>query len=210
MTITLYTGSPGSGKSYNCVRTIYSWLTKRKNNSVIANFDITINNEKLKKRIKGKFTRIYDEDINIDYMINYYKENHLPNVEAQTLLIIDEASLFFNSREWMVDKGRKDWLKFMAQHRKFGYEIILICQNDRQIDRQIRSLVEYEKIHRKANNHKILSLFPKTLFVCVNYWYVLNMRVDSEMFFYRKKYGEIYDTFNTFNYKADVISNKSD
>lgn len=203
MTITLYTGSPGSGKSYNCVRTIYSWLTKKKNNCVVANFDIKIKNEKMKKKIKGKFTRIYDEDITTTYMLEYANKNHEPSLESQTLLIIDEASLYFNSREWMADKSRKDWLKFMAQHRKFGFEIILLCQNDRQIDRQIRSLVEYEKIHRKVNNHKIFKIFPKTVFVCVNYWYVLNMKVDSEFIFYTKKFGEIYDTFNTFNYNKD-------
>lgn len=207
MTITLYTGSPGSGKSYNCVRTLYHWLIKKKNNNVLANFDINFDNSKLGKKINGKFFRIFDEDINTNFMLNYSKKYHEPFVESQTLLIIDEASLYFNSREWMADKSRKDWLKFMAQHRKFGFEIILICQDDRQIDRQIRSLVEYEKIHRKVNNHKLFKFFPKPIFVSVNYWYVLKMKIDYEFFFFTKKYGEIYNTFNTFNYNSDTTDN---
>ena len=37
-----------------------------------------------------------------------------------------------------------------SQHRKLGYRVILIAQFDRMLDRQIRSVLEYEYIHRKV------------------------------------------------------------
>ena len=43
------------------------------------------------------------------------------------------------------DFGRKDrnaWVTFFSQHRKLGFNIILITQSDRMLDKQIRSLVE--------------------------------------------------------------------
>lgn len=206
--ITLYTGSPGSGKSYNCIVTIIDWLCKKQNNFVLANFSIDLEKYKNFKKLRGRFIRIYDEDINVNYVINFSEKYLKKGIESQALLIIDEASLYFNSREWMKDKSRKDWIKFLSQHRKFGYDIIFICQNDRQIDRQIRSLVEYEKIHRKVNNSKLLRNFPITLFAVITRWYVINTKIDSTIIRYKEKYGKLYDTFNTFNYdKHDIEKN---
>lgn len=203
--ITLYTGSPGSGKSYNCLITIIEWLSKKKNNFVLGNFDVNLEKYKNYKKLKGHFTRLYDEDINVNYVINFSQKYLKKGVESQALLVIDEASLYFNSREWMKDKSRKDWIKFLSQHRKFGYDIIFICQDDRQIDRQIRALVEYEKVHRKVNNSKLLKHFPITLFAVITRRYVINTKIDSTIIAYKEKYGKLYDTFNTFNYeKHDV------
>jgi zona occludens toxin (predicted ATPase) len=71
------------------------------------------------------------------------------------------------------------------------------------IDRQIRSLIEYNYIHRKVSNlgigGKILSILSLgNLFVSVKVWYPLNEKVGSEFFQCRKKYYSLYDTYNTF------------
>ena len=68
----------------------------------------------------------------------------------------------------------KSGLNFFVQHRKLGYNMILISQNDRQIDRQIRSLFEYEIKHRKVNNFKIGKLIPVSAFASITYWYGVN------------------------------------
>lgn len=201
--ITLYTGTPGSGKSYNASRAIFWWLKKRKFNNVIANFDIDRSYFE-KYNFKGKFFYFWDVHLTVKSLLEYAEYYHIPKVEAQTLIVWDEVSLYFNSRDWASDKDRKDWLKFFAQHRKFGFEIIFICQDDRQIDRQIRSLVEYEKVHRKANNHKFLQFLPVTMFVCVTRWYSMNTKIEADMFFYKKKYANLYDTYNTFSYSKET------
>lgn len=197
--ITLYTGTPGSGKSYNACRRIFWWLKKSSHNTVIANFAVNMDYFDTYK-FKGKFYHFWPENLNVANLIDFASCEHIPGKESQTLLVFDEASLIFNARDWASDKDRKEWLSFFAQHRKFGYEIIFICQSDGQLDRQIRALVENEKIHRKVSNYKLLKYLPFTLFVSVNIWYSMKMKLDSEWFFYNDKYGDFYDTYNTFNY----------
>ena len=83
------------------------------------------------------------------------------------MVVVDECSSIWNARDWnnTINKSsRMDWLKFFVQHRKLGYNfILLITQNDRQIDKQIRSLIEYEVTHRKVNNFKIGKLYQQLL-----------------------------------------------
>ena len=59
------------------------------------------------------------------------------------MVIIDECQIIFNCRDF----GRKDrgaWVTLFSQHRKLGFNFILITQNDRMLDKQIRALVETE------------------------------------------------------------------
>ena len=77
------------------------------------------------------------------------------------------------------------------------------------IDRQIRSLIEYEQIHRKVSNFgikgKILSLCSGgNLFVSVKVWYPMNEKVGSEFFHAHKRYYSLYDTFGSFASAVDV------
>ena len=75
---------------------------------------------------------------------------------------------------------------FPHQHRKLGYDFIVIAQDDRMIDRQIRSLFEYNYIHRKINNFKIGAILPIPTFIVVKYWYGMQEKLESEMFIYKK------------------------
>ena len=58
----------------------------------------------------------------------------------------------------------------------------MISQFDRLVDRQIRSLFEYEVKHRKANNFKILNMLPIKLFVAVTVWYGIKEKINAEFF----------------------------
>lgn len=79
-----------------------------------------------------------------------------------------------------------EWIKFFTQHRKLGYNFIVISQSDRMIDKQIRSLFEYEIKHRKVNNFKIGKLLPMSTFVGVSYWYGVSEKLGAEFFTYKK------------------------
>lgn len=197
--IYLYSGTPGSGKSLHTSRVIY-WTLKR-GYPAIANFSINTGNI---KNAKGEFLYVRNEMLTPGYLMNYAtKYFHGEQVkEGKLLLVIDECQLMFNAREWNV-KGRDKWLSFFTQHRKFGYDIILIAQFDRMIDRQIRALIEYEQIHRKVSNYgikgKLLSAFCLgNLFVSVKVWYPMKEKVGSEFFVAHKKYYSLYDTFGMF------------
>lgn len=196
--ITFFSGTPGSGKSLHTAMVIYNNLFKKKNN-VICNFDINQDIYNSKKK-KGKFEYITNLELDVEYLKNFALENHKTQKEGQTLLIIDECQLLFNSRNWQQN-GRMEWIEFFTQHRKYYYDIILISQFDRLIDRQIRSLIEYETVHRKVNNFKIGDYLPVTLFVYVTKWYSQKAKISSKFFIYQKKYSKLYDSYKTFEKK---------
>lgn len=196
--IYLYSGTPGSGKSLHQARDIYHLL--RNGRTCIANFDVDV--DKI-PHAKGQFIYLDNEHLTPEILIKFAKVyfNDHKFYEGRLRVYIDECQLLFNAREWQAT-GRKEWLSFFTQHRKYGYDVFLIAQFDRMIDRQIRSLIEYEYIHRKATNGSILgkwiSLFGD-FFVSVEVWYPMKEKISSEFFLARKKYYSIYDTLNTFD-----------
>lgn len=195
--ITLYTGTPGSGKSLRACYTI--WDRVKAGRNTITNFPV--DTKKITKKEKGKVIYIDNEDLTPDLLIDYAMKNHKHKKESQTLIILDECSIMFNSREW-DKKDRTKWVKFFQLHRKLGYDIIMITQNERLIDRQIRAFIETEWKHRAIKNYnnfaKILSFSTGGMFVAIEYWYVNRIRVSDTWFRYHKRKANIYDTFLNF------------
>lgn len=196
--IRLYSGTPGSGKSLHNARDVIN--RSRAGKPVIGNFPCD-----LKKYPKAKYTYVPNHQLNPDFLIQYSREYFAGKrvKEGALLVVIDECQLLFNSRDWQK-KSRNGWLSFFTQHRKYGYDVTLIAQFDRMIDRQIRGVIEYEYIHRKMSNYgfggKIMSLlFGGNTFVVVQMWYPLKLKVGSEMVHARKRLYSIYDTFGTFD-----------
>lgn len=197
----LYSGTPGSGKSLHTARIINN-AVKYSRTLVITNFAVAEDNIKGKKM--GKLICSDNKTLDVEFLewlSGWWFSTHKWK-EGGILLIIDEAQLLFNSRDWNKT-GRDDWLEFYSQHRHFGYDIILAAQFDRMIDRQIRSLIEYEYIHRKVSNFgwrgKLLCAFTcGELFSCVKVWYPMKEQCGSEFFKKRKKYYKLYDTRTLF------------
>lgn len=200
--IYLYSGTPGSGKSLHTARVIYYTLARKM--PVLCNFPI--NTQKVKSPEKFKF--IDNSELTPEILMacsrEYFQDS--PVKEGRILLVIDECQNLFNARSWDA-KGRESWNKFFTLHRHYGYDIILVAQFDRMIDRQIRSLIEYEQIHRKVSNYGwkgwLLCAFmlSPTLFVSVKTWYPMKERVGSEFFKAQKKYYRLYDTYALFDTK---------
>lgn len=213
--IYLYSGTPGSGKSLHTASKIYWWL--RNNRPCICNF--YINTALIWKRgpNRNKLLPFYmvDNDalspeLLVEFSRNYFTSRGKPVKEGSILLVIDECQLLFNAREWQKT-GRAQWLSFFTQHRKYGYDIVLVAQFDRMIDRQIRSLIEYEYVHRKVSNYgwkgKALSIAAAgNLFVAVQMWYPMKERVGAEFFKAHKKYYSLYDTFGDFGALSEAAA----
>lgn len=203
--IYLYTGTPGSGKSYHLAKEIFFLLRKGRN--IIANF--FFDSGRIRGRKKGYFFQKDNFEITPEWLLDFARLAHEKDrrgkvKEHQTYLVIDECQLLFNARSWNA-AGRDRWTSFFTQHRKYGFEIILVTQFDRLIDRQIRSLVEYEYRHRKVNNYGTFGLFlslltlGKPLFVCVEYWYGAKEKTGISFFVLRKKYYSLYDSYKIFD-----------
>ena len=156
--ISLYTGTPGSGKSLDLARIIM--LKLKMGINVIGTMYI---NKDMVKKYKGKYI--------------------------------------------FVDIYRRAWNDFFQVHRHFGYNVALITQYDRLIDRQLRALVEYQYIHRKVSNFgvkgAVLAMFFRGgLFVSVAEWYPVHEKTGSNFFLYRKKYSRFYDSYMAFDENA--------
>lgn len=212
--IRLYSGTPGSGKSLHLATVIWDRLRFKKSN-VIANFPIDTDKVKGKKKQIGQFIYMDMSEMTVDALMDYARANHVIGKENQTLLIIDECAVMFNSRSWDA-KDRMKWIVFFQQHRKLGFNVILVSQNDRMIDRQIRGFVEYEVKHRCINNFKVFGkllgvLSGGKLFVAVEYWYGMRERINAEFFRLNRKKASIYDTFKIFTVaKPDQAGDRSE
>lgn len=194
--IYLYSGTPGSGKSLHVARDIYTRLNyNKKHPNVIANFNINLD---MIKNKNAKFIYLDNSELTVSYLLKYALDNHKIGVENQTLVVVDECQVIWNSRQWQTGKSRMEWIKFFTQHRKLGFNFINIAQNDRMIDKQIRVLFEYEIKHRKVNNFKIGRLLPVPTFAAIAYWYGMNEKLGVEFFTYRKKWSRFYDSYGTF------------
>lgn len=198
--IYLYSGTPGSGKSLHVARLIKYTLLR--DMPVIAN--IPINTDLVKH--PERYHYVTDRDLNPYHLYEFSREyfGDKPVKEGRILLIIDEAQRQFNARDWNKS-DRAGWNEFFQLHRHYGYDIILVAQFDRMLDRQVRSVIEYEQIHRKVSNYGwrgwILCAFMAApcLFVSVKMWYPMKERVGSEFFRYSKRLGKLYDTYMTFD-----------
>ena len=199
--IELYSGTPGSGKSLHVAREIAYTLAGRKK-AVIANFPVNLDliSNKGKKKI-AEFVYLPNHELTTDYLINYARNKHVVGREGQTLIVIDEAGIMFNSRDY-GSWDRKAWIQFFMTHRHFGYNVILVSQIDRMIDRQIRGFIEYDIKHRKLNNFKLIGLFLTLLripvFAAVTYWYGMREKCNVDFIFYRKRDSKLYDTMMLF------------
>ena len=192
--IQLYSGTPGSGKSLHMAKDIYYSLIF--GYPCIANFEIT-----MKKKTKGEFIYKQNDELTPKFLKEYSRKHFKGKrpKEDKINLMIDECQLIFNAREWNKS-DRAEWLSFFTQHRKLGYKITLVAQFDAMIDKQIRSLIEYNYIHRKVSNFGWFGFFLSVinlgnLFVSVKVWYPLRQKVGSEFFKAKKRYYSIYDTF---------------
>ncbi len=203
MTIYLFTGTPGSGKSLHQAMNIH-WSLKMKK-PVIANFEIDASSYQL-----GLFHYVDNSQMTPEFLEEFalaYFSDHddrRKNREGSIRLYLDECQLLFNARDWNA-RDRLKWVRFFSQHRKLGYDIYMVAQFDTMIDKQIRSLVEYEVKHRKFNNFgkvgRLLNLVMggRALCVGVTYWYGMKERLGAEFFLGRKRYYELYDTLKLFS-----------
>lgn len=202
--ISLYSGTPGSGKSLHAAQLVRNHLKFYSN--VIGTFHI--NKNRLFKNSKFDYLYVNIYSLTPKFLVDYaksHKQDLKRHIEGSFLLVIDEAQRLFNSRTWS-NKDRNDWITFFAEHRHLGFDIVLIAQNDRMLDRQIRALIEYDYIHRKVSQFgikgKLLSIFTGQ-FMYVKQWYPLHEKIDSAFFRADKRLFDFYDSFEEFSSDED-------
>lgn len=186
--ILLLTGTPGSGKSAAAVDMGLEHVCN--GGVVLSNFELTSDwYDQLarwhcstwfslsSRRRRGSMLRdrwwswrSLDELWDVpDQFGQYLSAGMRRQFEGRYLLIIDEAQLIFNSRSW---QRNFPWIEFFSQHRKLGYDVILIAHDDQMIDSQIRAFIEI-RIQLRNMRHiylpiPFLKISVSQLFLCRN------------------------------------------
>lgn len=183
--ITCYTGKPGSGKTLDVMIDIDNYLKHHR--YVMCNFPV--NGSDFVKTVSSS-------SVTPQIILNYFDGLRVSGKESEFLLVLDEAQTIFNSRTWLQN-SKVGWIDFFTQHRKLGFEIILICQNVDMLDKQIRACIEYEIIHRRYSRFgffgKLFALFFGD-FVRLKKWYGMKDILKRESFHAGKKYFDMYNT----------------
>lgn len=203
----IYDGTPGTGKSLHVIDDIRDYL--RRGCNVIANFDFR--SDLMRKSCRGEFLKKENRDLQFPDWVKEYGLSH--NLDkngsvkmGQTLLVIDEAQNVFDARQWNCS-GRKEWNEFFAVHRHYGFDIILITQNIKSLDKRIQANAEFEVLHRNMKHYKnlgfVLSLFfGGHLFVWVKRYLSTKDKVASKWFIGSKRKFRYYDSFVLFEKKS--------
>lgn len=209
--IRLFSGTPGSGKTLHAVSVMDKW--NRRGKPVIANFPL--NKSLLKKRglfyetdyIQNVYEKATGKQVKcsggiapealFEFSKSWFVNHNKPVQEGEILLVLDECQLIFNTRDWQFNRN---WISFFTQHRKLGYEVILIAQYDRMIERQIRALLEYECKHLKVSNlgglwGLIMPLFLGRFRVYEKWYTSGDMLIAQYRASYSKRTKALYNTF---------------
>lgn len=235
--INYFTGKPGNGKSLHMAEIIYNEMKKGKNVianfAINEDYFKKCNSDKLGKFIfvpnyhwlnngyKGT-TAFFEKNGTYDgktgnrfsyldglrgFALAFHKRNRKGQIEEnQTLLVLDECQELFNTRTWNKE-DRLEWASFFREHRKYGFDVYLISQDDKVIDKQIRSILQFEYEHRALKYYKLFGkilsfLAGGNLFVCIKRNYSVKGKeahISSKYFKGKKKFYNFYDSYATFH-----------
>lgn len=212
MTMYVYSGTPGSGKSLHAASEIRFNLNRKSNpRPVIANFNLA---PTAKIAHPECFTYVPNNELTpqylMEYAIDYWSKHEFH--EDWIRLYLDEVAIIYNSRTWNdKDNHRQEWLTFFSQHRKYGFKVILIAQNAKMIDTQFRMNIDYEIIHRKVSTMGWMGFlmalpFMGRLFVHVETMFQMGERISASYHVPRKADMEMYDTRATFDPSTGVVA----
>ena len=141
--IELYEGVPGSGKSYNCVKDkLLPWVRH------------------------GRRLYVYVDGIYLDRLATFEGKDHaelakqitcwtqsaevlagLLTLEPGSAVIIDECQTLFRSQT-RVDA---EVLRLLEMHRHYGLDLVLMCQDYRQMTQSVTRLVEVTTKFRRLD-----------------------------------------------------------
>lgn len=161
MSLYVYSGVPGSGKTYHAVR------------DMVCNRSPVVTNVRVSGIPDAAVLPISDIKPRLLMAFSDWWFSSHPYRENSLLLVVDEAQLLFNSRTWK-DDDRLDWLAFLSQHRKYGYRCVFIAQSIQMIDKQFRCLCEFDVRHTAASSVSVATRFLSLLglrLTCAKYYY---------------------------------------
>jgi len=164
MTDFAVTGKKRSGKGLFCAGLISDAL--RAGKPVATNMDIFLEHM-LPAHHRGTIIRLPDcptkEDLDA-----IGKGNEIVDDDSNGIIILDEASKFFNARAW-GDKARQPLLDWLIHSGKLGWDVYYQMQGLEQVDKQLRTTqVEYHISVKRTDRWPIPVITPLFGMIGVN------------------------------------------
>lgn len=183
--ISLYSGLSDSGLITNLGRKILNYLLVAKKN-VIANFRIDMDLiTKKGKRKASEFVYLTNHEITVEFLKEYSLRNHIRGADSQTVLIINKVELLLSDNCYRNSEQCKSLVNFFVTCKYYGYDIILVAENDSYICKNMREIIGLDFKHKKIN--KFLPLFVVKI-----YWAGINEINNLEYFFRCRKYDSLF------------------
>lgn len=158
-----FTGTPGSGKTYEAVKKILDNLMMGK--VIYTNIDGMFDPE-CQEMIKSYCGL---SDLAITRQLRQLEPDQIANfwmhLEPRCIVVLDEIHKWFSNRDWQEPKN-KEFGYWASTHRHYGYEVVLITQNIERVDAAVRSLLEWNYVYRKVN---FLGSAVKRFYLCYSY-----------------------------------------
>lgn len=194
--IEVYEGRLGGGKTYHAVKHMCKYFAS--GGVVCSNIMLNLGpvKEYLRQRFRwefqdGQFIYLEDDQIN-----QFYKHTPAGLPDAPSLVVIDEAHIWLNARDWA--NVLREMLVFLTQSRKCFTDIIFISQSALNLDKQIMRLVQYIWRFRDLKKLKISELgiaWPLNQFLVAQYDYDGRTLLDKR---FELKDRGIYPLYNTY------------
>ena len=158
-----FTGTPGSGKTYEAVEKILHNLMKGK--VIYTNIDGMFDPE-CQEMIKSVCNL---SDLALTIQLRQLEPDQIADfwmhIEPRCLVVLDEIHKWFSNRDWN-DPKNKQFGYWASTHRHYGYDVVLITQNIERVDAAVRSLLEWNYVYRKVN---FLGSAVQRFYLCYSY-----------------------------------------
>lgn len=151
MGVSFVTGKLGAGKGKYAVMKLREAAVVE-GRRIAGNVDLYLDHF-AKKKAKARYIRVPDKPTYHDLMALGHGNPESYDEDRNGLLVLDELGTWLNSRSFQ-DKDRAPVLDWLIHARKHGWDVLLICQNEIQIDKQAREALG-ETFVRCAAMHKI-------------------------------------------------------
>jgi len=141
--IEIFEGRIGGGKTYTAVERIAERLAV--GGTVYTN--IETNWQGMTRLVAYRFGCYCEQDQLLklpDDVYGWHESIKWGTIDSQVLVIIDEAHLWYNARDWAkTQSGHKEMLRFLTQSRKANVDVIFITQAISNLDKQFRALAQF-------------------------------------------------------------------
>lgn len=195
--IEIFEGRLGGGKTYHAVKRIVQYIA----NGGCVWCNIELNIPAITEYLRAR----YQWDLQPG-QINTYDGEQIKQVyqfvppgcpESPNLVILDEAHIYLNARDWA--KADRLFLEWMTHTRHLSVDVVMISQSLYNIDKQITRLVQYIWRFRDLQKWGCAEfgfLWPIPQFMVSQYDYDGRSQISPNKFELKDK--DIYGCYNTY------------